>query len=110
MFEYFDQHFPRTALYVQINHNRLQSAYNHPFPELVIESMKKCQQTKIYHSDGRSCKTTIDSILSYYSNDPKLNVIALKEFFEYNDKIDSARGLQLKDYIPELDQGRQFLN
>jgi len=109
LFEYLDEHFPRTALYLQINREQIQSAYNHPFPELVVESMKKCQQTKIYHSDGRSCKTTIDSILSYYSNNPKLNVKLLQRFFEYNDKIDSARGVQLKDYIPELEAGRQFL-
>ena len=109
LFEYFDTHFPRTALYVQINHNELQSAYNHPNPELVIESMKKCQQTKIYHSDGRSCKTTIDSILAYYSKDPTLNIRLLERFFEYNDKIDLARNVKLKDYIPELDQGRSLL-
>lgn len=110
LFEYFDQHFPRTALYVQINHNELQSAYNHPFPELVVESMKKCQQTKIYHSDGRSCKSTVDSLLDYYSNNPKLDISLLRRFFEYNDQIDQARGVKLKDYIPELDAGRQFLN
>jgi MoaA/NifB/PqqE/SkfB family radical SAM enzyme len=110
LFEYLDKHFPKTALYVQINHNELQSAFNHPRPDLVIESMKKCQQTKIYHSDGRSCKTTIDSILSYYSNNPQLNLNILKRFFEYNDKIDQARGVQLKDYIPELDEGRKLFN
>ena len=109
LFEYISETFPRTALYVQINHNELQSAYNHPFPDLVIKSMKKCQQTKIYLSDGRSCKTTIDSILDYYENDPKLDIDLLRRFFEYNDKIDSARGVKLADYIPELEAGRKLL-
>lgn len=109
LFEYISDHFPKTALYVQINHNVLQSAYNHPFPDLVIESMKKCQQTKIYHSDGRSCKSTIDSILDYYENNPKLDVDLLRRFFEYNDKIDQARNVKLADYIPELEAGRKLL-
>lgn len=109
LFEYISDHFPKTALYVQINHNVLQSAYNHPFPDLVIESMKKCQQTKIYYSDGRSCKSTIDSILTYYENDPKLDHDLLRRFFEYNDKIDQARNVKLADYIPELEAGRKFL-
>jgi len=110
LFEYLDKHFPQTALYVQINHNRLESAYNHPSPEIVIDSLAKCQKTQVYLSDGRSCKTTIDSIIAYYQNDPVLDKVLLKEFFEYNDKIDQARNVKLVDYIPELDAGRKFLD
>lgn len=109
LFEYFDENFPKAALYVQINHNPLQDPYNHPFPELVVESMRKCQKTKIYHSDGRSCTSTIDSLLDYYSNDPVLDREKLAKFFDYNDQIDRARDVSLVDYIPELDAGRKFL-
>jgi hypothetical protein len=75
----------------------------------VIDSLAKCQKTQVYLSDGRSCKTTIDSIIAYYQNDPVLDKVLLKEFFEYNDKIDQARNVKLVDYIPELDAGRKFL-
>jgi len=109
LLEYLDEHFPKTALYLQINRNSNQSAYNHPNAELVIESMRKCQQTQVYHSDGRSCKTTIDSILDYYLEQPTFNPLLLANFFTYNDQLDKARGVQLKDYIPELDECRKYL-
>lgn len=110
LYEYFDKEWQSPGLYVQINHNPLQSAYNHPNPKLVVESMKKCQQTKTYHSDGRSCKTTVDSLLEYYSNSPRLDTKLLKQFFDYNDKLDQARNVKLIDYFPELDAGRKYIS
>lgn len=109
LFEYFDREWPNPGLYVQVNHNDWQSAYNHPRPDLVIESMKRCQQTNTYLSDGRSCRSTVDSLLNYYSNDPKYDPVLLKQFFDYNDQLDKARGVRLNDYIPELEECRKFL-
>jgi organic radical activating enzyme len=109
LFEYFDREWPTPGLYVQVNHHLWQSAYNHPRPDLVIESMKKCQKTKTYFSDGRSCRSTVDSLLAHYSNNPKCDLKLLKQFFDYNDQLDQARGIQLADYIPELDECRKFL-
>jgi hypothetical protein len=34
----------------------------------------------------------------------------LREFYHYNDKLDAARGSNLKDYIPELAQARKTYN
>jgi len=74
LFEYFDREWPNPGLYVQVNHNEWQSAYNHPRPDLVMESMKRCQQTNTYLSDGRSCRSTVDSLLAHYSNNPKCDL------------------------------------
>lgn len=109
LFEYFDREWPNPGLYVQINHNPWQSAYNHPRPDLVVESMRRCQKTNTYFSDGRSCRSTIDSLLAHYSNDPKFDPILLKQFFDYNDQLDKARNVKLADYIPELEECRKFL-
>ena len=109
LFEYFDQEWPNPGLYVQVNHNHWQSAYNHPNPDLVVESMKRCQRTKTYLSDGRSCRSTVDSLLDYYSNDPECDLNLLRQFFDYNDQLDKARGVRLVDYIPELEAGRKLL-
>lgn len=109
LFEFLDREFPFTAIYMQVNYLPWQSAYNHPMSELVIESMKKCQQTSVYHSNGKSCKTSIDSILHHYTNNPVCDLKALREFFDYNDQLDRARGTRLVDYIPELEQARNFV-
>jgi hypothetical protein len=34
----------------------------------------------------------------------------LKDFFDYNDQLDRARGTKLSDYIPELELARNYIN
>jgi len=109
LFEFLDKEFPFTTIYMQVNHLSWQSAYNHPMHELVIESMLKCQQTGMYHSNGKSCKTSIDSLLNHYSNNPVCDLEELRNFFQYNDQLDRARGTKLADYIPELEAARKFI-
>ena len=109
LFEFLDQTFPDTAVYLQINYVDSQSVFNHPMPELAVESMEKCKKTLMYHSDAKSCKTCIDSLYDYYSGDPKVDLVDLETFFKFNDRLDEIRGSKLIDYIPELEQCRKFL-
>ena len=109
LFEFLDRELPFTAIYMQLNYLPWQSAFNHPIKELVIESMLKCMNTSIYHSNGKSCKSSIDSIYAHYSGDPECNLKDLKDFFDYNDQLDQARGTKLADYIPELELARTYI-
>jgi pyruvate-formate lyase-activating enzyme len=109
LFEFLDRELPFTAVYLQLNYLPWQSAFNHPAKDLVIESMHKCMQTSIYHSNGKSCKSAIDSIYAHYINNPECNLKDLKNFFDYNDQLDRARGTKLADYIPELEQARNYI-
>lgn len=109
LFEFLDRELPFTAVYMQLNYLPWQSAFNHPLKEQVLESMRKCMQTSIYHSNGKSCKSSIDSIYAHYSNNPECNLKDLKDFFDYNDQLDRARGTKLADYIPELEQARTYI-
>ena len=109
LFEFLDKEFPMTAIYMQINYLPWQSAYNHPRADLVIDSMEKCKKTSIYHSNGKSCKTSIDSILHHYSNDPICDLKELKNFFDYNDQLDRVRKTRLEDFIPDLAEARKFI-
>jgi len=108
VFEFYDREFPGASSLV--NHAGLLenkwNPINHPRPDLVIESMKRCQQTQVYYSNGRSLKSMVDLVLKHCS-DPeyKVNVHRLQTFYEFNSKLDQARGSKLVDYIPELDQG-----
>ena len=109
LFEFLDREFPFTAMYLQINYLPWQSAFNHPTPQLVVDSMHKCQQTSVYHSNGKSCKSGIDSILNHYVNNPVCDLQFLRDFFTYNDQLDRARGVRLADYIPELESARSLV-
>jgi sulfatase maturation enzyme AslB (radical SAM superfamily) len=109
LFEFLDRELPFTAVYLQLNYLPWQSAFNHPAKDLVIESMHKCMQTSIYHSNGKSCKSAIDSIYAHYINNPQCNIKYLKDFFDYNDQLDRARGTKLSDYIPELELARNYI-
>ena len=109
LFEFLDIEFPHCGMYLQINYNTLQSAYNHPNAKLVIESMDKCKQTATYHRDGKSTKTCIDSLYDHYNSNPTFDKESLKQFFEYNDKLDSVRNVRLIDFIPELEECRAFI-
>jgi sulfatase maturation enzyme AslB (radical SAM superfamily) len=109
LLEFLDRELPFTAIYMQLNYLPWQSAFNHPLKDLVIESMQKCMKTSIYHSNGKSCKSSIDSIYAHYTNNPECNLKDLKDFFDYNDQLDRARGTKLADYIPELEQARKYI-
>jgi sulfatase maturation enzyme AslB (radical SAM superfamily) len=109
LFEFLDQEFPSTSVYLQINFVDIQSAYNHPRPDLVLASMERCKQTSVYFSNAKSCKTCIDSLYDYYSTNPTCDIVSLKQFFEFNDQLDRARNSRLGDYIPELEDCRKFI-
>ena len=94
---------------MQINYLTWQSVYNHPNADLVMKSMEKCMNTAIYQSNGKSCKTAIDSIHKHYSSNPTCNIDDLRAFFNYNDQLDHARGVRLADYIPELEAARSLI-
>jgi len=112
VFEFFDQEYPTSGLLVQVagGYNDIFMPFNHPFPELVLESMEKCKKTNTYYQNGRSIKSMIDLLHNYYSNkNYKINKEKLKEFFDFNDQLDQSRNSKLVDYIPELDKGKSFL-
>jgi sulfatase maturation enzyme AslB (radical SAM superfamily) len=109
LYEFLDREFPKTTVYLQYNYEPAQSVWNHPNAELVVESMQRCKQTKMYYSDGKSNKTMIDSIYDHYSNNPTFDPEMLKQFFEFNDKLDKTRDSFLGDYIPELEECRKLI-
>ena len=111
VFEFYDQEYPMSGLLVQVGsgQNDAFMPFNHPCPELVLESMHRCQQTKTYYANGRSIRSMIDLIIDHYSKpDYKVDTELLRKFYEFNDKLDRYRNSQLSDYIPELAEARQL--
>jgi sulfatase maturation enzyme AslB (radical SAM superfamily) len=109
LLEFLDREMPFAGIYLQINYNPIQSVFAHPNSALVVESMERCKQTRFYYTDGKSMKTTIDSLYDYYSANPGFDVQALKDFFAFNDELDRIRNVRLADYIPELEECRKYI-
>jgi pyruvate-formate lyase-activating enzyme len=109
LFEFLDREFPFTTMYLQLNYNKWQSAFNHPDVTMVIDSLEKCMNTSMYRSNGKSCKSSIDGLHKYYTNDPVFSATDLRAFFDYNDQLDRVRGVKLADYIPELEACRKYI-
>lgn len=110
VYEFYDREFPGIGALIQVGvgYGDIFMPYNHPCPELVVESMKRCQQTNVYHMIGRSVKSQVDLMIDFYS-DPTytVNLDLLKKFYDYNHKLDVARNSKLGDYIPELEEARK---
>lgn len=111
LFLFFDQEFKKCPVqlqYGQVPGNILDS-YNRPDIDRCIESMEICKKTKVYYNHSRGVKSIVDNVLSYYSGSPQFDPEKLKKFFQYNDGLDSLRGLRLGDYLPELEKCRRFI-
>ena len=72
--------------------------------------MERCFKTNIYLANGRSCQGYVEGLHAFYSNpDYRVDPVMLKQFFNFNDQLDQARGSRLVDYIPELEQARRLI-
>jgi sulfatase maturation enzyme AslB (radical SAM superfamily) len=113
VFQFYDQEYPDSGLLVQVGlgQNDIFMPFNHPCPDLVIDSMRRCQETNMYYQNGRSIKSMVDLILAHYLTPSyNCNNDKLQEFYQFNDKLDQARNSNLADYIPELAEARKLYN
>lgn len=101
LFEFASETFPQSPLYLQYNYVDLHSAFKSPLVKETLESLERCKKTRLYWSDGKDCRSGIDSFYNHYqSYIPDKE--HLKKFFDWNDKMDNARNIKMADYIPEL--------
>lgn len=80
---------------------------NFPDVDVVLDDLEKLRITTSY-----SREESFRNKVEYYINKVKtntLNVDNLVKFFEYNDTLDKSRGVELRDYIPELEACRRFI-
>jgi MoaA/NifB/PqqE/SkfB family radical SAM enzyme len=107
IYEFYDRDFPKCNSLVQPagGVGSYLGPWHNPLRKQVLESMYRCQETKVYYNGGRNTSYVINEIIDRFKNynyDPNI----LIEFFRYNDQLDYARGSRLGDYIPELEQAR----
>ena len=109
---HFDNTFPFASVQLQWAGFKedILSPYNHTNKCIVVESLKKAKQSKCYWHNESGTTEIINNLFNFY-NDPnsKPNLEKLRKFFWYNDHLDKMRGSKLIDYIPDLEECRNYL-
>lgn len=104
LLKFQDLEFPGCPVQIQFDETKddIQSSYNYPNNYEAVESLIQCKQTEVYYNYSRGSGSIIDQLYDHYIKDPACDIMKLKKFIQFNDKLDASRKHQLKDFIPEL--------
>lgn len=110
LLEFIDNNFPNLLVHCQFAEfkNDILNPDMFPDRELVLRNIRKIKNLNCYKND-RLLESFIDGIINQFETPQPINLEKLKLFFEFNDQLDKSRNIQLKDYIPELDQFRNLV-
>ena len=104
---FLDKEFPKTLIHCSLAEYKddLLNPMNY-FDDKLKDKLIGITKLNCYKND-QLLKSFIDGLISYYIEPKLIDVKKIKDFFEFNDKLDQSRNIQLKDYIPELEEYRQ---
>ena len=111
LFQWIDQELPGILVHAQLVSDGKTSDYTSlsalrfPDARLAKDRLLPIKQLNCYKNDGL-LKSFIDGIIDHYECNPVIDPSGLGQFFEFNDKLDQSRNIQLRNYIPELEQYR----
>jgi|694.fasta_scaffold17000_12 hypothetical protein len=107
---FIDDNFPNVLVHCSFAEfeNDILNPYIFPDGDLVLNRIRKIKKLNCYKND-KLLQSFIDGIVCYFETPQSIKLEKLKLFFEFNDRLDESRNIQLKDYIPELDQFRKLV-
>jgi Radical SAM superfamily len=110
LFQWLDDQFPGVLVHAQpvSSDNNMLSAFIFPDAKYALSKLLPIQQLKCYNND-KLLSSFVDSLIEHYRGNPPIDLEKLTLFFEFNDKLDQSRNIQLADYIPELNQYRKLI-
>jgi hypothetical protein len=74
---------------------------------VALANLEQTRTLDAYHKN-EVFKSQIDGIIEKITN-CEIDYNLLKEFFEFNDRLDASRDVKLQDYIPELEACRKLI-
>ena len=107
LLQFFDIEFPKTLVHCSLAESNDGILSPFLFPESV-NTLTDIINLNCYKNDPL-LKSFVDGLITQFSNTNSIDVARLTKFFEFNDKLDSSRNVQLIDYIPELDNCRKYI-
>jgi pyruvate-formate lyase-activating enzyme len=108
--EFLSNRYPNSIIHLTTvnSPNDILSPYNFPNQKIVLDTLSRIKQMKIYKNDS-VFQSKINEYYRWFSLDQNINIGKLKKFFNYNDLLDESRDVRLIDYIPELEACRSYL-
>ena len=104
---FLDEEFPKIIIHCSLAEFKddLLNPTNY-FDDKLKDKLIEITKLNCYKND-QLLKSFIDGLIFYYTEPKSVDVKKIKDFFEFNDKLDQSRNIQLKDYIPELEEYRK---
>jgi sulfatase maturation enzyme AslB (radical SAM superfamily) len=107
LFSWMDQAFPNTLISCMALTGPI---YLDPllFPDrdAALQSLERVMRTNCYKNSD-ILASTVDSLYQQFQDRIEINEPVLKEFFKFNDLLDSNRNIHLRDYVPVLEKYRE---
>lgn len=108
LLKFANDFFPTTPFHITyVGGNRVLPSWKFPNKNKVLEEIAKVKTLEIYRNQ-ESVKSKIDGIEQKIINE-NLDLQKLQDFFNFNDLLDKSRNINLKDYIPELEECRKLI-
>jgi MoaA/NifB/PqqE/SkfB family radical SAM enzyme len=105
---FLEQRWPWcTILLNKVTYPAQQVFTTFPNKQLALADLQLLTQTRTYQQDP-SFKTKTNYYIAEMEKS-ELDIVALTQFFKYNDALDISRNVRLADYIPELEQCRDLI-
>jgi pyruvate-formate lyase-activating enzyme len=109
LFAFIDCKFPNTLVHCQLAEGpKWMSPFVYPFKDQALESLLQVQKLMCYSNDPLLA-SSIDGYIDQFENHYQIDFASLAHFYNINDKLDQSRDIQLKDYLPELDNYRKIV-
>lgn len=107
LFEFVDREFPNTySNTVVLNSPSYLSPLLFPDSNKALQSLARVQQTYCYKNSS-VVRTNIDYLHDYFKQGHVPDPAKLKEFYRFNNLLDTHRNIKLGDYVPVLESYRQ---
>ena len=106
LFEFIDQEFPGTLIHCNLlTEPKCMSPFLYPYPAQALRSLNKIRTLDCYKNDMLFANS-IDGYISQFETQHQVDKQLLFEFYNFNDRLDRSRNINLKDYLVDLDHYR----
>jgi len=106
---FIDSEFPNTLVHCQLAEGpQWMSPFVYPFKDQALESLHRAQTLMCYANDPLLA-SSINGYINHFENQHVIDFASLAQFYNINNKLDQSRDIELKDYLPELDNYRKIV-